>query len=59
MINSSDSKAATSRRYAWSTQRQLSVLGIAAASVVVVAAIIWLVGRSGRGGAANPGTKLS
>ena len=54
MNNSSDSKAATSRRYAWSTQRQLSVLGIAAVSVVVVAAMIWLVGRSGRSGAAPP-----
>jgi cobalt-zinc-cadmium efflux system membrane fusion protein len=54
MNHSSESKAAASRRYAWSTQRQFSVLGIAAGSVVVVAALIWLVGRSGRSAAAPP-----
>jgi membrane fusion protein, heavy metal efflux system len=54
MDNSSDSKAASSRRYAWSNQRQLSVLGVAALSVVLVAATVWLLGRIGRHGAAEP-----
>jgi membrane fusion protein, heavy metal efflux system len=44
-----DSEAAKGRGRGWSTQRQLSVLALAAGLLLAAVAVIWIIGRSSRG----------
>src|SRR5580658_3849832 len=61
MAESSKSSVTPVRTMAWSTQRQLAVLGIAALGLVAIAALFYLVAHIGRSTAAEappppPGT---
>jgi cobalt-zinc-cadmium efflux system membrane fusion protein len=61
MTESSNSSPSPARRLAWSTQRQLAVLGIAALGLVAIAALFYLIAHVGRSTAAEappppPGT---